>query len=932
MVKFDESLDVDSNEVSSTDSHTSDDENSSYSASSGHDRSDDGDDHGDHHDDGDDDDDDDDDDGNDHDFADEASIGERAVRINSMTADEIRGMDFGSVDEAYEFYYQYGKCKGFSVRKSDDKKKIGPDGSKIITNKLFVCSRQGLRDKRHISRLDRKREHRRLTRTKCTARFRVTYKADKGRFVVSVFEETHNHELTSARFVHLHPVYRKISEADRAQVDGMQSRGIRTCHIMGYMVAQKGGYGGVGFTKKDLYNYFDKKMRDIVKDGDVAASLHYLNAKSATDPMLYAEYAADTSNGRMKSLFWADGTSRSDYFCFGDVVAFDTTYKRNKYNLPLVIFSGCNHHSQTIIFGAALVSDETTETYKWVLNCFLECMENKRPKAVVTDGDGAMREAIKEVFPDSTHRLCAWHLNKNAGENVKNSGFLKGFKKAMFSNFSKDDFEEYWSEMIKENGVEGHPWVIKTYENKLLWATAYLRDKFFGRIRTTSQCEAINAIIKSYVRKKGCIFEFMQNFEQALRGYRNNELVEDFKSKFSEPVLTTQLRLIESNAAKIYTAEIFKEVKEEIMKAGELIVKHKKEIGDTKFYTLTKYCRDAYERTVVYDGDTFQCSCRLFDSRGLPCSHIFHVMKEEHVDHIPSTLVLSRWTKDAKIDYLNMVDVNDPVDSDVIELARFGAYCSVLTSFCKEASKKNGVYGDIMDDLMNLKKKYCSVEDPIGTQKSVVGDPIPVQSKGAPKKKKNDAKALRHCTHCKSTTHNARTCSDKKRKKSCNAESSVQDINSELPVDLGESSVRQNKKKCVEQPKDLCESSVAPKKKKCSELPKDLCESIVQKRNKCSVQLKERGANVSTPTHIDVTSATGQFTPMYGFQHMIPMLHPVMQQMHVPSGQHVPPAQHVTSVPHVPPLYQLYGMNVGANSTSCYGLLQQVMKSADGKQ
>ncbi|XP_045822045.1 protein FAR1-RELATED SEQUENCE 2-like [Trifolium pratense] len=229
------------------------------------------------------------------------------------------------------------------------------------------------------------------------------------------------------------------------------------------------------------------------------------------------------------------------------------------------------------------------------------------------------------------------------------------------------------------------------------------------------------------------------------------------------------------------------------MNAGELIVTHKKEIGDTKFYTLTKYCRDVYERTVVYDGDTIQCSCRFFDSRGLPCSHIFHVMKEEHVDHIPSTLVLSQWTKDAKIDYLNMVDVNDPVDSDVIELARFGAYCSVLTTFCKEASKKNGV-----------------VEDPIGTQKLVVGDPIPVQSKGAPKKKKNDTKALRHCTHCKTTTHNAKTCS-----------------------------------------------------------------------------------------------------------------------IHVPSVQHVPPVQHVTSVPHVPPVYQVYGMNVGANSTSCYGLLQQVMKSAD---
>jgi hypothetical protein len=69
--------------------------------------------------------------------------------------------------------------------------------------------------------------------------------------------------------------------------------------------------------------------------------------------MLYAEYAVNESGGRMKCLFWADGGSRSDYFCFGDVVAFDTTYKKNKYNYPLVIFSGCNHHSQTVIFGAA---------------------------------------------------------------------------------------------------------------------------------------------------------------------------------------------------------------------------------------------------------------------------------------------------------------------------------------------------------------------------------------------------------------------------------------------------------------------------------------------------------------------------------------------------------------------------------------------------
>lgn len=40
---------------------------------------------------------------------------------------------------------------------------------------------------------------------------------------------------------------------------------------------------------------------------------------------------------------------------FGDVIAFDTAYKKNKYIYPLVIFFGCDNHSQTTIFSVALV-------------------------------------------------------------------------------------------------------------------------------------------------------------------------------------------------------------------------------------------------------------------------------------------------------------------------------------------------------------------------------------------------------------------------------------------------------------------------------------------------------------------------------------------------------------------------------------------------
>ncbi|XP_058746823.1 protein FAR1-RELATED SEQUENCE 5-like [Vicia villosa] len=325
------------------------------------------------------------------------------------------------------------------------------------------------------------------------------------------------------------------------------------------------------------------------------------------------------------------------------MVAFDATFKKNKYNYPLVIFSECNHHAQTVIFCAALVSDETADTYQWLLECFLECMNDKYPEVVVTNGDGAMREAIKQVFLDVTHHLCAWHLNKNAGENVKNSVFFQGFQKAMYSNFTKDEFEDFWSKLIKEKELEGNPW--------------------------------------------------------ALRSYRNNELVVDFKSKFLEPVMTTHLYETERHALQIYTAEIFKEVKDEIMKAGSLIVEEKLERTDLKIYKLTKYRRANYEVDVYYDGRTLQCECKLWDSRGIPCSHMFYVMKEEHIDRIPEALIFSRWIKDAKLGYLNM-NCDGAVDSNIIEQAQFGA-----------------------------------PDDPNVASKSAVGDPNTVKSKGAPKKK-----------------------------------------------------------------------------------------------------------------------------------------------------------------------------------------------------
>ncbi|KAL4316812.1 hypothetical protein AHAS_Ahas15G0322500 [Arachis hypogaea] len=253
---------------------------------------------------------------------------------------------------------------------------------------------------------------------------------------------------------------------------------------MGYMVSQKGGYDKVGFTSNDLHNHISKTRRGKVKNSDAFAALAYLLSKADSDPLFLGKFTL--KDGRLDNLVWADGASVVDYECFGDVLAFDTTYKKNVYNKPLVIFSGTNHHGQTTIFGCALLLDERSETFKWALKEFLEIMSGKLPGGIVIDGDHAMREAILEVFSGIPHHLCAWNLHRNAVQNIKNKHFWDDFNVLLYVQFTVQIFEEIWSEIIYKYGLAENEWFQGIYNDKMKWATAYLREHFFGRIRTTS--------------------------------------------------------------------------------------------------------------------------------------------------------------------------------------------------------------------------------------------------------------------------------------------------------------------------------------------------------------------------------------------------------------------------------------------------------------
>ncbi|KAJ1430151.1 FAR1 DNA-binding domain [Sesbania bispinosa] len=82
-------------------------------------------------------------------------------KINELTDDEIRALEFDSEEHAYEFYSEYAKVIGFAVRKDE----VYRDRNDAITLRQLICNRQGERCEKHLNRTDRVREAKPITRT-----------------------------------------------------------------------------------------------------------------------------------------------------------------------------------------------------------------------------------------------------------------------------------------------------------------------------------------------------------------------------------------------------------------------------------------------------------------------------------------------------------------------------------------------------------------------------------------------------------------------------------------------------------------------------------------------------------------------------------------------------------------------------------------------
>ncbi|XP_042479447.1 protein FAR1-RELATED SEQUENCE 5-like [Macadamia integrifolia] len=225
---------------------------------------------------------------------------------------------------------------------------------------------------------------------------------------------------------------------------------------------------------------------------------------------------------------------------FGDDVSFDTTFSTNKECRPFGIFAGFNHHRGIVIFGAALLYNETADSFKWLFEVFLEVHEKKKPITIFTGQDAAMGKALAEVLPKTKHGLCTWHLLQNGikhkGNMMKDgSNVLADLKKCMFHYDDESQFEITWDKRRSGHQVEENSWLDRIYCLKYKWVKCYMKEILIIGMWSTQLCEGINGDMKFYLSSTLGLVQFFKHFERFVADKRANELKIEFDARNKLP-------------------------------------------------------------------------------------------------------------------------------------------------------------------------------------------------------------------------------------------------------------------------------------------------------------------------------------------------------------------------------------------------------------
>ncbi|XP_019105676.2 protein FAR-RED ELONGATED HYPOCOTYL 3 isoform X1 [Beta vulgaris subsp. vulgaris] len=671
---------------------------------------------------------------------------EEELTLNSTTSDlavfnedvnlePLSGMEFVSHQEAYAFYQEYARSMGFNTAIQNSRRS---KTSREFIDAKFACSRYGTKreyDKGNRPRIRQcnKQEPESATgrrscgKTNCRASMHVKRRPD-GRWVIHSFIKEHNHELLPAQ---------AVSEQTRKMYAAMARNYAEYKNVVGL--------------KNDSKVPSDKSRNLLLEAGDAKLLLEFFTQMQNVNSNFF--YAVELSDDlRLKSLLWIDAKSRHDYVNFSDVVSFDTTYIRNKYKTPLALFVGVNQHYQFMLLGCAIVSDESSATYAWILQTWLKAMGGQAPKVILTDHDNAIKSAVSQYFPNARHCFHLWHILGKVLENLghvikKHENFMAKFDKCIYRSWGDEEFEKRWHKLVAKFELnKDDEWIQSLYDYRMLWVPTYMKDSFLAGMSAVQRSDSVNSYFDKFLHKKTTVSEFLKQYDTIVQDRYEEEARADSDTWNKQPALKSPSPF-EKHMSTLYTHALFKKFQVEVLGA---VACHPKRERQDELKTIFKVQDFEKNQDFMVTWNELKsevsCICHLFEYRGFLCRHAMIVLQICGLSMIPSQYILKRWTKDAKDRHL-IVEGTEQVPSRV---QRYNDLCNRAMKLGEEGSLSQESYALTLRALDEAftncigVNNACKILPEVGTSAAhgllSIEDSSPSRSFSKTAKKKNPTK------------------------------------------------------------------------------------------------------------------------------------------------------------------------------------------------
>ncbi|KAH1093055.1 hypothetical protein GYH30_039002 [Glycine max] len=617
------------------------------------------------------------------------------------------GREFDSQDAAKTFYNEYGKRVGFSC-------KAGPHGRSTADGanmfREFLCGREDSKRKPPES---------------CNAMIRIEQNG-QNKWVVTKFIKEHSHSMASVSKVHNIRPRKPFSSVGRTMPETYQGVGlvpsgmmyvsmdkncIPTKNIQGIKnipaaVAVAETYQPV--KSPTMMNYAVRpatRKRTLGKDAHNL--LEYFKKMQAENPGFFYAIQLDEDN-HMSNVFWADARSRTAYSHFGDAVTLDTTYRITQYGVPFAPFTGVNHHGQMILFGCALLLDDSEASFVWLFKTFLTAMNEHYPVSITTDQDRAIQTAVSQVFPQTRHCISKWHVLREGHEKVAHvCNMHPNFQIELYNciNLTEtiEEFDSSWNFIINKYELTKNDWLQSLYSARAQWVPAYFRDSFFAAISPNQGFDG--SFFYGFVNHQTTLPLFFRQYEQALECWFEKELESDYDTICTTPVLKTPSPM-EKQAANLYTRKIFSKFQEELVETFAYTANRIEEDGENSIFRVAKFEDDqkVYIVTLNLSELRANCSCQMFEYSGILCRHVLTVFTVTNVLTLPSHYILKRWTRNSKSS-AGSVELADESHGPKSLTSRYSNLCWEAIKYAEEGALTVETYDTAISALRESGKK-----------------------------------------------------------------------------------------------------------------------------------------------------------------------------------------------------------------------------------